>query len=125
MLGSVSWYCVCCDSNDTQFVRVRAMKHQPASHFTTLLLFLLPTKRKICIHTICKECVQTRQLAFPDEQMSIIWKARVGSKFSNSIPWRKQPWNLWVPSTECQEINQLMMDSGEMCLSIYMDAFLL
>lgn len=125
MLGSVSWCCVCCDSKDTRSVRVRAMKHQPASQFTAFLLFLLPMKRKICIHTICKECVQTRQFVFPDEQMSIIWKARVQSKFSKSIPWRKQGWNLWVPSTECQEINQLMIDSGEICLTIYMDAFLL
>lgn len=125
MLGSVSWQCVCCASKDTQCVRVRSMKDQPASQFATILMFLLPSKRHICIHTICKECVKARQFVFPDEQMSIIWKARVQSKLFTPIPWRKQNWHLWLPSTECQEINQLIMDSGEVHLSIYMDTFLL
>lgn len=125
MLGFVSWQCVCCASKDAQCVRVRAMKHQPASQFATILMFLLPSKRHICIHTICKECVQARQFVFPDEQMSIIGKARVQSKLFTPIPWRKQSWHLWLPSTECQEINQLIMDSGEVRLSIYMDTFLL
>jgi hypothetical protein len=52
------------------------MKDQPASQFATTLMFLLPSKRHICIHTICKGCVHVRQFVFPDEQIRIIWEGQ-------------------------------------------------
>ena len=124
MIGTIFWECVCCSYTDSRRIKIRVIPSEPGSLFAAFWSFLLPSKRRIHIHTVCKECVHERGFTFPDEQLSVIWKARQQFYWDYKCPWTRQSWRFWILSAECQAINDTISQNQEISLHLSVSAFL-
>ncbi|KAJ5474008.1 hypothetical protein N7475_003574 [Penicillium sp. IBT 31633x] len=97
---------------------------EPGSCWMALWSFILPAKRRVYIHTVCRSCIEERDFTFPDEQLSAIWKARAQFYFENRSSWVRTSWRYWLPSSKCQEVNNLISQNGKLTLWLAVNASL-
>jgi hypothetical protein len=66
--------------------------------------------------------MQEKQCYFPDDQLAVIGKVRDHIRSIKRIPWKRQQWEFWITTEECQEINEKIKESGELCLDLSITA---
>ncbi|CAG8902294.1 unnamed protein product [Penicillium egyptiacum] len=124
MIGEISWECVCCPFKDSRSLKMEMRSSDPGSCWTAFWSFILPAKRRVYIHTVCRTCIEERDFTFPDEQLSVIWKARGQFYFENRSSWARTSWRYWLPSSECQAINNSIAQNGKLALLLSVNASL-
>jgi len=124
MKGRISWKCILCPNEDSQQLRVKItpQKYEPGSSFTAFWSHILSSKKRLNIFTLCGDCIQEKQCYFPDDQLAVISKVRDHIQSIKRIPWKRQQWEFWITTEECQEINEKIKESGELCLDLSITA---
>ncbi|CRL19503.1 unnamed protein product [Penicillium camemberti] len=118
MIGTIFWECVCCPFKESRSLKVKFRSSDPGSCWTAVWSFILPAKRRVYIHTVCRTCIEERDFTFPDEQLSVIFKARELYYFENRSSWASTSWRYWVPSSECQAVNNMILRNGKLTISL-------
>lgn len=124
MKATVSWSCVSCLDTCSWPASIKVIPYDPGSSFTTLWSFFLPAKRRIHIHTLCKQCMEEKQCYLPDDQLNAVLKKRDQITYTKRLPWVKQQWDFWISCAEVERINGVWQRNGEVSLHLYNGASL-
>lgn len=118
MIGTVFWECICCSARGSRRLKIRSLTSDPGSCSPAMWSFILPSKRRVYIHTVCGKCAFDKGFAFPDEQLNLLWKARGQFYFKEQPPWTSRSWRFWLPGSEFLAIQKTIFQNKELRLNL-------
>lgn len=118
MRGTVSWACVSCLETFYRPISIKFIPYDPGATFITFWSFVLPAKKYVNIHTLCSSCMHELQCHQPEEQLAVILKKRDQVAYTKRLSWVNQQWDLWISCVECQRINEVFQETGEVILHL-------
>ena len=95
----------------------------PGTGYIALLSHILPARKRVNIHSLCKECGLRDDI----EEIQEIQFSRSGARFKafwEGRAWAGNEWHFWVPSAQSKRLKDDLERDGEIYLHLRLETSL-
>ena len=124
MKGSLIRSRVLCLESEINDLEIKLVPYDPGSTFAVLWSFILPSKRRININTLCDACLEDIDCISAKEELDVILKKREQTMSKRKATWVRQQWEFWVTSSEYQAIYDTLQEKNGLSVHLFGNAAL-